>query len=56
MDYFLISNKFYMFVGDAGYPLEPWLMTPLPHYPEWSQQHHYNKKLCKACCLGINEI
>lgn len=23
-------------------------MTPLPHYPEWSRQYHYNQKLCKA--------
>lgn len=37
-----------MHVGEAGYPLEPWLMTPLPHYPQWSRQFHYNKKLCKA--------
>lgn len=37
-----------MCIGDAGYPLEPWLMTPLPHYPERSRQYHYNEKLCKA--------
>lgn len=42
------NNKFYMIVGDAGYPLEPWLMTPLPHNPEWSRQYHYTNKLCKA--------
>lgn len=23
-------------------------MTPLPHYPQWSRQFHYNEKLCKA--------
>lgn len=34
--------------GDAGYPLEPWLMTPLPHYPEGTRQFEYTKKLCKA--------
>ncbi|XP_025995817.1 putative nuclease HARBI1 [Solenopsis invicta] len=35
-------------IGDAGYSLEPWIMTPLPHYAEWSRQYYYNEKLCKA--------
>lgn len=36
------------FSGDAGYPLEPWLMTPLPHYPEGTRQFQYTRDLCKA--------
>lgn len=36
------------FSGDAGYPLEPWLMTPLPNYPEGTRQFHYTKQHCKS--------
>ncbi|XP_026828245.1 putative nuclease HARBI1 [Ooceraea biroi] len=35
-------------IGDDGYLLQPWIMTPLPHFPQWSRQYHYNEKLCKA--------
>lgn len=34
--------------GDSGYPLEPWLMTPLPSQPEGSPKFRYNEALCKA--------
>ncbi|XP_067645898.1 putative nuclease HARBI1 [Eurosta solidaginis] len=35
-------------IGDSGYPLEPWLMTPLPNQPEGSPKFRYNEVLCKA--------
>ncbi|XP_017469052.1 PREDICTED: putative nuclease HARBI1 [Rhagoletis zephyria] len=35
-------------IGDLGYPLEPWLMTPLSNQREGSPQFRYNEALCKA--------
>ncbi|GBP13509.1 Putative nuclease HARBI1 [Eumeta japonica] len=34
--------------GDSGYPLEPYLMTPLPNQPEGTPKFRYNESLCKA--------
>ncbi|XP_018314117.1 putative nuclease HARBI1, partial [Mycetomoellerius zeteki] len=49
MEYFYNNGERRTYlIGDAGYPLEPWLMTPLPHYPQQSRQFRYNEKLCKA--------
>ncbi|XP_029678128.1 putative nuclease HARBI1, partial [Formica exsecta] len=35
-------------IGDSGYPLEPWLLTPLPHEPEGTPRFLYNEALCSA--------
>ena len=34
--------------GDSGYPLEPWLLTPLPREPEGTPRFEYNEALCSA--------
>lgn len=41
-------SKYFMCVGDSGYPLEPWLMTPLPHEVEGTPRFQYNSTLCSA--------
>ncbi|XP_036345841.1 putative nuclease HARBI1 [Rhagoletis pomonella] len=42
------GNRNMFLIGDSGYPLEPWLMTPLPNQPEGSPKFRYNEALCKA--------
>ncbi|XP_067633998.1 putative nuclease HARBI1 [Eurosta solidaginis] len=42
------GNRHMFLIGDSGYPLEPWLMTPLPNQPEGTPKFRYNEALCKA--------
>jgi len=37
-----------VFLGDSGYPLEPWLLTPLPNEPVGTPRFLYNEALCSA--------
>lgn len=43
-----IVKKIHVYTGDSGYPLEPWLLTPLPHEPEGTPRFEYNSALCSA--------
>ncbi|XP_067642093.1 putative nuclease HARBI1 isoform X2 [Eurosta solidaginis] len=40
--------KHLLLIGNSEYPLEPWLMTPLPYQPVGSPKFRYNEALCKA--------
>lgn len=45
-------------IGDSGYPLSPWLMTPIPDAPEHTPEARYTKKHCRARnvierCFGV---
>jgi len=37
-----------LFLGDSGYPLEPWLMTPFRNPDETSEECFFNSKLAKG--------
>lgn len=42
----------------AGYPLEPWLMTPLANYPIDTRQFQYTRQLCssRSCVERFNGV
>lgn len=37
-----------LFLGDDGYGLEPWLLTPLKHEIPGSPRYQYNEDLCSS--------
>lgn len=43
-----INQAYFVYTGDSGYPLEPWLLTPLPREPEGTPRFVYNEALCSA--------
>ncbi|XP_018377650.1 PREDICTED: putative nuclease HARBI1, partial [Trachymyrmex cornetzi] len=45
-------------IGDARYPLEPWLMTPLADYPIGTRQFEYTMQLCSSrnCVKRFNGV
>ncbi|XP_017468428.1 PREDICTED: putative nuclease HARBI1 [Rhagoletis zephyria] len=42
------GNHNLFLIGDSGYPLEPWPITPLQNQPEGSHKFRYNEALCKV--------
>ncbi|XP_063226847.1 putative nuclease HARBI1 [Bacillus rossius redtenbacheri] len=37
-------------LGDSGYPLEPWLLTPILHAPDGTPESRYTTGHCSARC------
>ncbi|XP_065368827.1 putative nuclease HARBI1 [Calliphora vicina] len=42
------GEKGFWLIGDSGYPLEPWLLTPYRNATENSSEAFYNKQFCKG--------
>lgn len=60
-DHYIGGNRNTWLIGDSGYPLEPWLLTPIHNPLPGSPEERYNKSLCKArnCverCIGKSKL
>lgn len=42
------GDKSTWLIGDSGYPLQPWLMTPIPDAPENTAEFRYTQKHVRA--------
>ncbi|KAF5281736.1 hypothetical protein FQR65_LT14576 [Abscondita terminalis] len=45
-------------IGDSGYPLQPFLLTPILNAPEGTMEDRYTRRLCRARnsverCIGV---
>lgn len=47
-DVYLHDGLNYHLIGDSGYPLQPWLMVPIPNAVEGSPEERYNIRLTSA--------
>ncbi|GLV32908.1 uncharacterized protein CBL_20057 [Carabus blaptoides fortunei] len=42
------GDKYTHLIGDSGYPLEPWLFTPINNAPDGSAHSRFNEELCSV--------
>ena len=57
--YVIINRR--CFIGDSGYPLRPWLLTPVANAQENSAEERYNNRQmsCRALierCNGLLKL
>lgn len=47
----IVLTLYIYFLGDSGYPLEPWLLTPYRNPQEGSMESHFNDIHSQARCV-----